>query len=74
MNGQTFELVETSGTVVGYLQLCGAEPIYLPVALRQVLDAGGHAGWMGLEAFRSYLGRTLEHLRLRRIAHDLAGA
>jgi len=74
MNGQTFELVETGGSVVGYLQLCGAEPLYLPVELKQVLDADGHAGWMGLETFRGHLGRTLEKLRLRRIAHDLAGA
>ncbi len=78
MRSELFEIIETSGPragdVVGYLQLCGAEPIYLPVKLKQVLDAGGNAGWMGLEAFRGHLDRTLEDLRVRRISRDPAGA
>jgi hypothetical protein len=72
MRNNVFEIIETSGRdtdkVLGYLQLSGAEPIYLPVECKQVLDADGDAGWMGVNTFRDHVGRTLSDLRLRRIS------
>jgi len=68
MTGRTFEIIETSGRaagqVVGFLRLDGAEPIYLPVECRAGLD-NPCAGWMGLEVFRAWLGRTLTDLKVR---------
>jgi len=69
MTGRTFEIIETSGPdagqVVGFLRFDGAEPIYLPVEYRSVLDYRELANWMDLEAFRSWLGRTLTDLKVR---------
>jgi len=64
MTGRTFEIIDV-GQVVGFMRFDGAEPIYLPVEYRDVLDYRELANWMDLEAFRSWLGRTLTDLKVR---------
>jgi len=57
------------GKLIGYMRLCGCEPLYLPVDLctSKLGPESQMIGWMHVETWRGWVGRLLSDLRVERM-------